>query len=130
MKVLEKVARQGDVDIYRVTEIPENAKPLKGKILQESETTGHHHHFKKDAPVKLFQTLDSPDKSNTITPDLGKFIQVEEDTFLYHGKGFDPQPALKGNGDHDRLALKKGSYQVVITREYDYSTGVARKVVD
>jgi hypothetical protein len=126
---LTYVARQGDVNIFRVEEMPENLKPIEGKVLQQSETTGHHHHFKKDAPVRLFEE-GTVNKSNTITPDTGKYFVVDEDTLLYHGKGFEPMPSKTKTGDHDAINLPAGNYKIVITQEFDYSTRTARRVID
>jgi hypothetical protein len=123
--------RQGDVRLVPVDSLPASAKEVKGKVLQESETTGHHHHFRPDAPVRIYQTKEQPDPAaRTITPDLGKFIVVDDVTLLYHGKGFDPQPALRGLGDHHALTINPGIYRIDIKREYDYSRKMARKVVD
>lgn len=127
------VGQQGDVLIKRVDKLPENAIKLKTKILQESEITGHHHHFKEDAPVTVYQLSETALTSEgitTITPNLGKFITVEEDTFLYHGKEFDYDPAPLGKGDHKALKIEPGTYYIDIVKEFDYDTNEAVRVVD
>jgi hypothetical protein len=122
---------QGDVILKRIDAIPANAKLIekKAKILQMSEITGHHHHFKTDANVDLFQ-LETDSNQKTITPNLGKYILVYEDSKLYHGKSFEEQPAKTRNGDHDAVTVPAGMYYIDIVREYDYDTNETVRVVD
>jgi hypothetical protein len=124
------IIRQGDVKLIRVNELPKDAVKLKGKVLQESETSGHHHHFKPDAGVVLYQTKSEPNSDLTITPDFGKFIVVEYESDLFHGKGFIDNPATDGSGDHKALRINPGTYKVVIKREYDYASKSHKQVVD
>lgn len=122
--------RQGDVVFTKVSELPEGAKSIKGKILQESEVTGHHHHFKPTADVGLFQVGETP-QGNTITPDFQKYVVVNSIyEMLYHGKGFDPAPAIARTGDHEALKIDQGIYKINIVREYDYESNEVRNVVD
>lgn len=127
MKIdFSKIVRQGDIQLVPVSKIPTNAKLQKGEhVLQASEVTGNFHKFKPDAGVKIFQTKEEPDL-NHITPDLGKFIAVDNLTFLYHGKEneYNPTPGL----DHSALTVVPGFYQVRITREY--SRKGIKKIVD
>lgn len=119
---------QGDVILKKVTEVPASAVLLNTTILQQSEVTGHHHYFLKDSRVKVFETEGKP--TMTITPDTGKFIFLSEDTIMYHGipsKHGEPKPSTS---DHLPITIPKGSYQVVIAREYDYDKNEITRVVD
>jgi hypothetical protein len=121
---------QGDVTLIPVDALPADAVKLDTKVLQESETTGHHHHFTQDAPVTVFQTKAEPSPDLTITPDFGKYVTVELETELFHGKGFARDPNIDGTGDHKALTVPPGTYKVVIKREFDYSTMSHKRVVD
>lgn len=121
--------RQGDV-LLVPAELPEEAIKLETKVLQESETSGHHHHFMDDAAVGVYQTREEPSEDLTITPDWGKYIVVKEPAELFHGKGFLRDPNQNGTGDHKALTINPGTYKVIITREYDWSTKSHKKVVD
>ena len=127
---------QGDVMLKKIDKLPEGLEKLSTKVLQESEVTGHHHHFKPTADVAVYQTkpdLLNPSSSlKTITPNLGKYIEVgtNGDVYLYHGKGFDESPAIQGRGDHDAFKIEPGIYEVDIVREYDYDKNESTRVVD
>lgn len=130
---------QGDVILKKVSKLPSNMETFntKTKVLQESEVTGHHHHFKPTALVDLYipteveRSTDNLDKLfTTITPDLGKYIVVKEDALLFHGKGFDVAPAENGTGDHKALSIPAGIYKIDIAREYDYEYMEESRVVD
>ena len=121
-----KIIRQGDIQLVPVTKLPKSAKLQKDEhILQASEVTGNFHKFRPDAKIKIFQTKEDPDL-NHITPDLGKFVEVKDGTFLYHGKRdeYVKNPGL----DHSALKVEPGLYQVRITREY--SRKGIKKIVD
>jgi hypothetical protein len=124
--------QQGDVLITKIEALPSNAKDVTGeqKILQDSETTGNFHRFMPAAPVRIFQTMEAPKNSRTITADFGKFIIVEEESLLYHGKEFDLQPEKFGRGDHHALKIEPGIYRIDIVREYCYDSNEAVKVQD
>ena len=122
--------RQGDVVFTKVADLPTEAKAVAGTILQESEVTGHHHHFKPDADIQIFQIGDEP-QGNTITPDFQKYVVVNGVCeILYHGKGFDPAPAIAKTGDHEALKIDQGIWKINIVREYDYESNEVRQVVD
>lgn len=124
------IIRQGDVILVPVGEIPSEAKKVKDKVLQHSEISGHHHHFRQDSSVTLYQVGKQPLDQLTITPDFQKYIEVAEPELLYHGKGFVEQPAATGTGDHNALSVQPGLYKVVIKREYDYNKLEPRQVYD
>ena len=119
---------QGDVILKKVDSIPANATELVGKILQQSEVTGHHHYFLQNAAVKLYETEGKPTK--TITPDTGKFIFVGESTVLFHGVPSKHGEPLPSSGDHLPVTVPAGIYKVVIAREYDYESNEITRVVD
>lgn len=127
---------QGDVILTLVKELPDNMVEFnsKTKVLQESEVTGHHHHFKPNTDVVLYVPRDISKLESlsftTITPDEGKYIQVKEPATLYHGKDFEFNPSAKGIGDHNALSLPSGIYKVDIVREYDYDYMETKRVVD
>jgi hypothetical protein len=125
---------QGDVVIKRLKSKPKGLKrsKAKDKILQMSEVTGHHHHFRPDAAVSLYfgPTLVEPGVS-TITTNEGKFIEVGEGgAILYHGKGFEDKPSITGRGDHEALHVPPGIYYIDIVREYNYDSMEMVRVVD
>lgn len=131
-----KYYQQGDVLLVLVESLPEGlshveADDTKGKVLQESETTGHHHHFEPGAPVDLYVGAPvSLEGVTTVTPNEGKYIVVGDTAVLYHGKEFDPKPYLKGTGDHEALTVPPGTYRIDIVREQDFSSEDVRRVVD
>lgn len=135
----ERPIIQGDVILKRLKTLPESAvrvemeKRAKSLVLQHSEVTGHHHHFKPTAAVELYRLpleYEGDTAVNTITPNERKLIVVREEEQLFHGKGFDITPALRGTGDHQALSVPPGIYEVDITREYDYDRMEERLVVD
>lgn len=131
---------QGDVVLRLIQELPEGLTKLESespttKILQQSEVTGHHHHFQVDAPVEMYtsaRNIEALSKLDftTITPNEGKYIRVLEDTPLYHGRGFEKNPALNKTGDHKVIQLRKGIYEVDIVRVYDARTKQVKRVID
>lgn len=133
---------QGDVILKPIAELPTgltriNYKGKKGKTLQESEVTGHHHWFQAGAAVDVYQAYDSPLhlEQGRITPDFGKFIEIKDDNtiHLFHGKGFEKEPAKTGTGDHNALEINPSYskfYQVDIRREYDYEKDEMARVTD
>jgi len=129
MKIGEYV-QQGDVLVKKIKALPSDLAKQDTKILQESETTGHHHHFMQDAPVTVYQRNAQPSDDKTITPNFGKYIVLDKAAFLYHGKVFEKQPAKSGTGDHDALKIPAGIYEIDIVREYDYDRNEAVRVVD
>ncbi len=121
---------QGDVVLRKIEKMPEGLRKIDGTILQQSETTGHNHHFRPGAKVELYADPKHASAAKTITPDEGKYILVYEDETLYHGKGFDPKPFEKKLGDHDSMPVPAGLYKVTIVREFDPFTQLARQVRD
>lgn len=133
---------QGDVVLRQINKLPDDVTKLisskleAGKVLQQSETTGHHHHFRGSALIDLYTTSRDTDVLDlldftTITPNKGKYIVVRDtDALLFHGKDFDFNPHAKGTGDHNALSVPPGIYEVDIVREYDYEKMEVVRVVD
>lgn len=131
MKKKTTYKQQGDVLIKPVAQLPEGLTKLDTKVLQESEITGHHHHFTKDADVTVYQRSANPADELTITPNFGKYIVVgPKGADLYHGKGFEERPADTRTGDHNVVQLRQGVYEIDIVREYCYDTNEPVRVVD
>lgn len=129
------IIRQGDVFLEQINELPEQLTKVDPEltkdgriILQHSEVSGNHHHFHGNAAVDLYQEFDSPLNSKTITPNYGKFIVVKEGTDLFHGKGFEANPQLKGTGDHQALRIPPGIYRIGITPEVSDEEEIVRVV--
>lgn len=129
---------QGDVIFKKIEEIPEGAIKVNfdDKVLQASEVTGNFHQFAKCAPIDLYQVQNiktNKDGTTTITPNLGKYIVVHEDSTIFHGK-LSEQPGKEfvpiKTGDHQSFVLPAGKYYVDITREYDYDLMEDTRVVD
>lgn len=121
-EMIENRFVQGDVVLMRVDALPPNAQQqeFEKKVLQMSEVTGHHHHFRPTAKVDLYVDQESASSDKSITPNLGKYVVVTEDSVLYHGKEFTDQPAKVGQGDHNSQLIPAGIYYVNITSEFDY----------
>lgn len=131
---VSQIQQQGDVLLNQISSLPEGLTLLDTKVLQESETTGHHHQFLPDAPVKVYQkrTTDALEflGEKFITPNWEKYIVVEDTCFLFHGKSFDFNPAASKRGDHMALLVEPGTYQVDIVREWDYKSQRSQRVID
>ena len=95
------IYRQGDVLLVPVSEIPESARSVSRKrsrlILAEGEATGHHHSILVSDGVNLMEV---PSQSELY------LLVAEGDTLLEHQ-------------EHATIIVKKGTYRVIIQREYD-----------
>ena len=122
---------QGDVILRRVSSIPAGVTPVKSKILQQSEVTGHHHYFTSDSTVRIVETGVQSAAGSTITPDTGKYLIVDDVVHLYHGV---PSPdggkPKTGTGDHKPVQIPSGIWEVIITQQYDYDSNEIVRVVD
>lgn len=125
---------QGDVILKKIAKLPSTATLLQldVKVLQESETTGHHHQFDTTSNVDLYQIpIEAIPGIATLTDNKGKIIVVHEPSYLFHGLlTGDHKPAARGTGDHDSILVPPGTYVVDIVREYDYDFYETRRVVD
>jgi hypothetical protein len=100
---MSKLYRHGDVMIEECTEIPKDAKKIKGNILVRGEVTGHAHRL--DTPGS-FQLLETP---NFI------YIDVTKETNIVHE-------------EHAPITLQTGKYKVWVQREY--TPEAIRRVID
>lgn len=130
---------QGDVILERVDALPTNAKPtnLKQKkngvdvlVLQESEVTGHHHHFMGDdtGVIEAYSAGDS--LVTTITKDLNKYIKVLSPAMLLHGNICKVKEDVLKTKDHSGVLIPPSIYRVRITRAYDYNAEEDATVID
>lgn len=100
-----KLYRQGDVLLKQVAVLPKEKMKKKDTVLAYGEATGHMHMFPAIADVSTWLV-------NGQT-----FVEVFRPTMLTHQ-------------EHKHLQIEKGTYEVIIEREYDYFQAELRKVVD
>jgi hypothetical protein len=105
------LARQGDVLIKRVEEIPEGLKPVpldRGRvILAYGEVTGHAHAVIGDVQF-LAADLDEMEQ---------RFLRVEREAEVVHD-------------EHATVTLPPGDYEVVRQREYTSADMEPMRVAD
>jgi len=105
-----QIYRQGDVLLVPVAEIPKSARSVSSKhsrlILAEGEATGHHHSILASDGVDL---MGAPSQSELY------LLVAEGDALLEHQ-------------EHATITVKKGTYRVIIQREYDPAS--ERRVTD
>jgi len=94
-------ARQGDLLITKINELPKGAKKLQTKIIVRGEATGHHHSL-KGGDVFLKDDL--------------MYLVLKETGQITHQ-------------EHEIIELKPGIYGVVRQREYT-SDQMTKLVVD
>lgn len=55
---MEAIARNGDVDIFKITSLPKNLKKIEGKTIAYGEATGHNHTlYANDIKTEINQWL-------------------------------------------------------------------------
>lgn len=101
------IYRQGDVLLRKVNRRPRRKMELVPKVdgkivLAHGEATGHAHVIEDESKAIL-----SRDESNRI------WLEIFSPTKLIHG-----DLSTLQNGDHDEIALGRGTYQVTRQREY------------
>jgi hypothetical protein len=104
MKIINKIAAQGDVMFKRVDKLPEGlieAQAENGKYIVAHSETGHCHVIEKSKNVQLLI-----DKTNEFIA----YLNVQEgDAVLEHERSFDT---------HESIKFEPGIYQVRRQREY------------
>jgi hypothetical protein len=100
-----RIFRQGDVLLKQVNELPRSLKLKRDKILAFGEATGHAHRF-NDALAQLYADVDGK-----------QYVFLVQDALLEHE-------------EHADMMIPKGSYEVVIQREFDIIGELERPVVD
>lgn len=116
-------ARQGDVLLVPVSEIPSGLKSRKDKktILAYGEVSGHHHRFEGDKVTSFYKEGDSMTMSGG-TALRGSRTDVE---FISVPKG----GADLVHEEHDTISVPAGDYRIVRQREFSVLEGV-RRVAD
>lgn len=93
------VARQGDILIRAIENIPVSAVPMEGGndryVLAEGEVTGHHHALLDNPGVRVFEEVGEP-----------RYLDLAQETFLVHE-------------EHAAIAIPAGRFEVIRQREYD-----------
>lgn len=104
-----KQQQHGDVLIQEISELPCDVKPLMPKmgrwILAEGEVTGHAH------------AIEQIDDCCTYEKEGVFYLSVENPVTLRHE-------------EHHAQTIDSGVYRIGIVQEYDYLSGMTRKVVD
>ena len=104
----QKIFRQGDVLIRRISSIPTSAKaqkPENGRIiLAHGEATGHHHSIEADA-ADWWKSADSDEQ----------FVSVKSHTAVVHQ-------------EHAPIDLPPGKYSIL--RQKEYTPQQIRNVAD
>jgi hypothetical protein len=118
---------QGDVVLIKINSLPKGLEKqeLESRynrvVLQESEVTGHHHHFMPDADVEVYRDPADMFNNKTVTVDTNRYLVINaKTTKLYHGKGFEENPAENRTGDHKAMPVPPGIYKINIVQVYDY----------
>jgi hypothetical protein len=100
-----KIFRQGDVLLRQVSKLPETAQRKQDKVLAYGEATGHKHQFTSNF-ADLYVDVD------------GKQYALLVET------------ALLEHEEHADIEVPKGTYEVVIQREFDLVENQFRRVLD
>ena len=90
-----KQARQGDLLIIRVSEVPKDVKMSTDKILALGESTGHMHQTQNSL---VFRNADNR---------VVQYLEIVDPDIIMHE-------------EHAPIDLDSGNYQVVRQREFDY----------
>lgn len=118
MKILETLGAQGEIRIFRIDAIPENAKPLKresGKFIIGHSETGHHHVLEAER-VQVFEATEAPQGMRVL------YALLDSPGSLEH---------LRGHDTHAPHAFNTGDKIMFRTdREYDPYAELARRVAD
>ena len=112
-----KIGAQGEVNIYRLSSLPDGLVPNTDKdnlgrpIVGHSEK-GHHHVLER--PVELLEKPDAPEGLRIL------YALLEEPTALVQDVG----------GGHDTQVIEPGVIEFRISREYDPFADQVRRVAD
>jgi hypothetical protein len=122
MKILEQVGHQGDVQLYKISEIPKNAKKIDKQFIAASERSGSFH--------ALFGNY------NQYEVEDGFVLECKEDCILNHSL----QASLTGTSmedakvlpkkDHRHSVIKKGLYYAGIQNKFNPLKGFMERVID
>lgn len=107
-----EVIRHGDLLFLPVTELPRDAKPREGAVIQEGESTGHTHRLAALDNATIYE--------NKIS---------WRDADIYVRVGVAPVAVL--HEEHKTVVLPANTtFKVNRAREYDYLEDAARVVLD
>lgn len=101
MKIVNRLAAQGDVLFVRIDEVPAGLTETKiaGRLVVAHSETGHHHYLEVVPGMKHYVGADS-----TIA-----YLSLEGEADVVHARPHDT---------HETLRLAPGSWQVRRQREY------------
>jgi len=99
--------QHGDVLIKITDEIPADAKPVDGNVLQEGEHTGHAHRMQGN--LQDYQIFETKSKQ--------KFLRLVKTVSLLHE-------------EHHEIKIPPGDYKIDIVKEYDPFEKEIRRVQD
>ena len=113
----EVIGAQGEITIFRVSELPNGLTPhtekdKRGRAIISHSESGHHHVL--DRAVEVLERPEPPAGMRIL------YALLEEPTALI-------QDAKDAHGQHD---LPAGIYEFRIAREYDPFSEQARQVAD
>lgn len=102
---MEQYFLHGDVHLISIESIPNDVDPMREKVLEYGEVTGHAHRFTTDTAA-VFQAKDGC-----------RYLRVIEPTDLKHE-------------EHHTRTIPPGDFEIRRTRETDHLTGVTRQIAD
>lgn len=115
MKEFKNVARQGDMLIVRIEDLPNDiveSKPVNGEYIVTHSETGHNHVVKERPDVKMYESSND---------NLVAYLVVEEfEALLEHHRAYK---------QHETIKVKPGKYRVHRQREEDVF-GEIRRAID
>lgn len=123
MKVLEQVGHQGDVEVFSIDRIPENAKKINKQFIARSERSGSIHGLYGDYDIYEL------DDSNFV-------IDAKTDCILNHCLERDLQDVtfeeakVLPKKDHRHSVIPEGKYLFGIQQRFDPLAGLKKKVRD
>jgi len=123
MKFNGKNSHQGDCQIFGITEIPGNAKPMAKSFIAKSEKSGHAHALCGD--YEMYEV------------DSGHVIKVGSDGATLNHTGVQnlteeywDKNQVMPIADHKPTILEQGIYFVGIQRKADPFAGAFKRVID
>jgi hypothetical protein len=122
MKEKTEYDQQGDVLLFKESELPKDLTRIKGKTVAYGEMTGHNHTFYDSETCvaeKFDHTTGAGSKNVNLYEDSNKtiFAEIIAPVWLKHQ-------------EHKPIEFKPGVYRIGIVREYDHVEKLTRKVVD
>jgi hypothetical protein len=111
MKIVEKIAAQGDVTFRKIDALPEGlavAKTEDGAFVVAHSETGHNHVVMERPTVKMFSAMDELQAMLEGKP-AAYLVVEEEPAEVEHLRSFDT---------HETIALSPGIWEVRRQREY------------